>query len=170
MCFTDGAFPFNVNYLQILLYQLWHSVAGAKALARLFFLAGLGTWIFAVWRLRVQVPAHLAISSLLALSFVSLYHSVSDATALTLALCWALRKEGESWTLAKRALCVIFVLMLLPGHSVLIRIAPHLGQAITAAWWWKLLVARYFVWLLLAFNAVLLYALLKLPKRGFTPG
>jgi hypothetical protein len=49
--------------------------------------------------------------------------------------------------------------MMLPGHSALIRSAPHLSAAIAESWWWKLLVARYFIWLLLALNVVLLYAL-----------
>ena len=159
--FTEGAFPFNVNYVQIVLFQFWHNVIAVKLLAHGMFVAGLAVWGFALVRVKSRAPATLALSSLLGLSFVSLYHSVSDATVLALVLCWALQKEkeGNQWEWPKRAACFIFCLMLLPGHSLLIRIAPHLAPFIANAWWWKLFVARYFVWLLVMFNAVLLYTL-----------
>jgi hypothetical protein len=155
--FTDGALPFHVNILQVLLYQLWPSVRGVSLLANGLFICGLAIWAFALWRGRFALPAPLAISSLVGLSFVSLYHSVSDVAMLTLALCWAFKKHGEEqWSWTRRLTCGILLLMLLPGHSALMRITPHLATSITAAWWWKLFVARYFVWLLCALNLVLL--------------
>ena len=71
-------------------------------------------------------------------------------------------------TWSKRATCILFLLMMLPGHSVLIRSAPHLSSAVTESWWWKLLVARYFIWLLLGLNGVLLYALVTSGLVGET--
>jgi hypothetical protein len=96
---------------------------------------------------------------LIALSFVSMYHSVSDVTALTLALCWAIPAESKAWTKARVAVCAIFLLMMLPGHSVLMRFSPRLPEAVTMSWWWSLFVARYFVWLLFALNVALLAGL-----------
>ncbi len=159
--FTKGALPFHVNIFQVILYQLWPNVTGVSLLAHAIFVCGLAVWAFALWRARFRVPVPLAISSLIALSFISLYHSVSDVVVLTLALCWAIRKEGEeqTWSWQRRLTCVILVIMLLPGHSVLMRATPHLAASITTAWWWNLFVARYFVWLLFAFNIVLLSAL-----------
>ena len=49
--------------------------------------------------------------------------------------------------------------MMLPGHSVLMRLSPHIAESITTTWWWNLFVARYFVWLLVALNVTLLFGL-----------
>jgi|GEM_PF-3443399 hypothetical protein len=157
--FTPGAFPFHVNMTQVILYQFVHSVFAANLIARLLFVSGLAVWILILWRARFRIPAPLAIASLLALSFISLYHSVSDTTILTLALCWAIPAGQQPWTRIKIATCVIFLLMMLPGHSALMRLSPHIASSITTAWWWNLFVARYFVWLLLALNVVLLFGL-----------
>jgi hypothetical protein len=168
--FTEGAMPFHVNTSQVILYQLLRNVTVTSVAAFGIFGCGLAVWLFVVVirdRFRVSVP--LAISSLLALSFISIYHSVSDVTILTLALCWAYRDEHEPMPWSKRATCILFLLMMLPGHSALIRLAPHLSAELTDTWWWKLLVARYFIWLLLALNAVLLYALVTSQSKSKTP-
>jgi hypothetical protein len=164
--FTEGAMPFHVNTSQVILYQFLHRVALVNVLAQSLFIFGLMAWLFTVWRARFQVSIPLAISSLLALSFISIYHSVSDVTILTLALCWAFRDQPALRGWSQRATCILFLLMMLPGHSLLIRSAPHLSASIADSWWWKLLVARYFIWLLLALNAVLLYALVRSSAAG----
>ncbi len=166
--FTEGAMPFHVNTSQAILYQLCHRVILTSVLAHSMFACGLVLWSYAVWRARFRVSVPLAISSLVALSFVSLYHSVSDVTILILALCWAYGEGQGPMTWSKRATCILFLLMMLPGHSVLIRSAPHLNSAVTESWWWKLLVARYFIWLLLGLNAVLLHALVSSGFAGET--
>jgi hypothetical protein len=157
--FGDGAFPYHVNVIQVVIYQLWHSVAASQFVAYALFAVGLAFWILALKRASFRVPVPLAISSLLALSFISLYHSVSDATILTLALCWAVPGKAESWKPVKIVTCILFLIMMLPGHSALMRISPHVSAAITSAWWWKLFVARYFVWLLAALNVTLLFGM-----------
>ena len=91
--FTEGAMPFHVNTSQVILYQLLHRVTLTSVLAYFMFACGLVLWSYAVWRARFRVSVPLAISSLVALSFVSLYHSVSDVTILILALCWAYGKN-----------------------------------------------------------------------------
>jgi hypothetical protein len=157
--FTPGGFPYHVNMFQVILYQLVHSVSGANWIARGLFVAGIVAWLGIVWRTRFRVPVVLAISSLVALSFVSMYHSVSDVTVLTLALCWAIPAGSKAWARPGIAVCVIFFLMMLPGHSVLMRFSPRLPEAVTMSWWWSLFVARYFVWLLFALNVALLAGL-----------
>ncbi|MGA6980881.1 MAG: glycosyltransferase family 87 protein [Candidatus Sulfotelmatobacter sp.] len=159
--FTEGSLPFHVSTMQVVLYQIVHRVTLTSVIAQLLFMLGLTLWVFAMVRNRFQVSVPLAISSLLALSFISLYHSVPDTTILTLALCWAYGRNADlEKNLTKRVVCIIFLLLMLPGHSVLIRSAGHLSPWLTESWWWKLLVARYFAWLLLALNCVLLYALM----------
>jgi hypothetical protein len=157
--FTEGALPFHVNIAQILLYQGFHNVFAPNVIAHLLFLSGLAFWSLMLWRASFRIPATLAIASLLALSFVSLYHSVADTTILTLALCWAIPAGNQSWTRTRIAICVVLLLMMLPGHSALMRLSPHIGAQITTAWWWRLFVARYFVWLLLALNVTLLFGM-----------
>jgi hypothetical protein len=164
--FTSGALPFHVNIIQIILYQLLHSVLASSLIAHTIFVSGLAIWILLLWRTNFRISAPLAISSLLALSFLSLYHSVSDATILTLALCWAIPGEHQPWTRIKIVTCVLFLLMMLPGHSALMRLSPHIGASITMAWWWNLFVARYFVWLLLALSVVLLFGLWDSARSG----
>jgi Glycosyltransferase family 87 len=159
--FTEGALPFHVNISQVIFYQVLHRAGTANLLAYLIFILGLAVWGYGVWRARFRLPVPLAISSLVALSFISLYHSVSDVTALILALCWAFGKKTPSSNWPKRATCVIFLMLMLPGHSALMRATPHLAAWMTESWWWRLLVARYFIWLLLSLNAVLLYALVE---------
>lgn len=163
--FTEGAFPFHVNTIQVVLYPVLRNVTATNGLAHFIFLMGLAIWAYSLWKSRFQVPVALALSSLSALSFISLYHSVADVTVLTLSLCWALQTRGvPDW--AERATCFVFLLMMMPGHSILMRGAPHLSSWVTQSWWWKFLVARYFVWLLLALNVTLLYALVISVRRN----
>jgi hypothetical protein len=167
--FTEGAYPFHVNNVQVVLYQFLHNVSATNKLAHGIFLAGLAVWGVAVFRGRFHPPTSLALSSLVALTFISLYHTVNDVTFLTLALCWAYGGQDEL-TWPKRLTCILFLLLMLPGHSVLMRSMPYLGSAVLGSWWWKILIARYFVWLLLALNGVLLYSLIISAFGGNSSG
>jgi hypothetical protein len=157
--FSEGALPFHVNIVQVVLYQWLHNVFESNLIAYGLYLSGIVFWSLMLWRARFRIPAPLAIASLIALSFISLYHSVADTTILTLALAWAIPAEEQPWTRTRIAICVIFLLMMLPGHSALMRLAPGLAASITSAWWWQLFVARYFVWLLSALNVALLFGM-----------
>jgi hypothetical protein len=157
--FSEGSLPFHVNIVQVILYQWLHSVFESNLIAHMLFATGIAFWSLMLWRSRFRIPASLAIASLLALSFISLYHSVADTTILTLALGWAIPVEGQPWTRIRIAICVTFLLMMLPGHSALMRLSPGLAASITNAWWWHLFVARYFVWLLSALNLTLLFGM-----------
>lgn len=154
--FSEGALPFHVNIVQVILYQWFHNVFASNVIAHLLYLTGIVFWGWMLWRARFRIPASLAIASLIALSFISLYHSVADTTILTLALAWSIPAEEQPWTRIRIAIGVIFLGMMLPGHSALMRLSPHLAASVTSAWWWHLFVARYFVWLLSALNVALL--------------
>jgi len=157
--FTEGALAFHVNNIQVILYRLLHNVFTSNLLAHALFLSGLVVWTLILWRAEFRIPAPLAISSLLALSFLSLYHSVSDVTILTLALGWVVSDGCQAWTRTKTSICILFFLLMMPGHSFLMRLTPHLDASVTTQWWWTLFVARYFVWLLLTLSIALLAAL-----------
>jgi hypothetical protein len=165
--FTEGALPFHVNNIQVIVYQLVHRAELANVLAYGLFVCGLVVWGVAINRTRFQMSVPLAISSLAGLSFISLYHSVSDVTVLTLALCWAFGKTDGPDGWKKRTTCGLFLLAMLPGHSALMRMTPYLASWITNSWVWNFFVARYFIWLLLSLNAVLLYSLaVQTRQRG----
>jgi hypothetical protein len=114
-------------------------------------------WAYFVFRGRVRSET-LAISSLLALSFLSVYHRVNDAGILTLALCWALGRVDHQLRSTRRAVLFLLLLLLAPGQGVLTRLQPNLAPWVAHSWWWNLVIAPYFVWALFALSAVLLYA------------
>lgn len=143
--FTEGSLPFHVNDTQVIFYQFFHSVRAADVSACFLFSCGLILWVIFVFKAHFRVYPPLALASLWALSFLALYHSVSDATILTLALCWVFRDLKCPLGSGKVATCVLFVLLMLPGHSMLMRMSPHISSGIIESWWWRLFVARYFV-------------------------
>lgn len=167
--FTEGALPFHVNNTQVVFYQFFHSVRASNLAAYSLFFCGVILWAIFIFRGRFRVNTPLAVASLWALSFLALYHSVSDATVLTLALCWVFAdvKWPMDWT--KVAACVLFLLLMLPGHSILMRVSPHIISGVAQSWWWRLFVARYFVWLLIVLDIVLLISLVEEVKKKTSP-
>jgi len=168
--FIQGSLPFHVNIVQVIVYQIVGSVLVANLIAYSLFIAGVALWVVLLWRSGDSIPATLAIASLLALSFLATYHSVSDAPVLLLALCWAFPpaapKRSRVWTLWKRLACLLFLGLMLPGHSILMRTTPRVPIWLTSAWWWNLFVARYFVWLLLSLAVVLLMGMVAESRKG----
>ena len=114
-------------------------------------------WAYVVFRGGVRSEP-LAISSLLALSFLSVYHRVNDAGILTLALCWALGSVDQQLRWTRRAVLFLLLLLLVPGQGVLTRLQLYLALRVMQSWWWNLVIAPYFIWVLFALSAVLLYA------------
>ena len=154
-----AANPFRLPLvnLQVVLYPLVHSSITANLLAHVIFISGMVVWAFVVFRGRVQSET-LAISSLLALSFLSVYHRVNDAGVLTLALCWALGRVDQQLRWARCAVFFLLLLLLAPGQGVLTRLQPYLPPRVAHSWGWNIVIAPYFVWTLFALSVVLLYA------------
>jgi len=152
--------------LQVVLYPLVHRASSANLLAHAIFILGMVVWAYVVFRGGVPSEA-LAISSLLALSFLSVYHRVNDAGILTLAICWALGSVDPRLRWTRRAVVFLLLVLLVPGQGALTRLQPHLDQRVTQSWWWNLVIAPYFVWVLLALSAVLLYAVVISGRDGF---
>ncbi|MBZ5612714.1 MAG: DUF2029 domain-containing protein [Acidobacteriia bacterium] len=143
--------------LQVVLYPLVHSAISANLLAHAIFILGMVVWAYVVFRGGVRSEP-LAISSLLALSFLSVYHRVNDAGILTLALCWALGSVDQQLRWTRRAVLFLLLLLLVPGQGVLTRLQLYLALRVMQSWWWNLVIAPYFIWVLFALSAVLLYA------------
>jgi len=153
---TANPFRFPLVNLQVALYPFAHSAVAANALAYAIFLLGAAIWAYAMFWGRLRSDT-LAISSLLALSFLCVYHRINDAGILTLALCWGF-EEGAEQLRRTRGLVVALVLMLAAGQSVLARAGPYFPSWVTDSAWWNLVLVPYFVWILLLLNGVLLYA------------
>jgi hypothetical protein len=164
--FTEGSLPFHVNVIQVLFYRAFHNIQAANIAAHALTIVGVLMWMLLMRRTDSRISGPLAITTILSLSFISLYHSVSDATVLTLAAAWIL--EGQPWTRTKTLACSIFSVLMLPGHSALMRLTPELSSSVTSAWWWTLLINRYFVWSLVALDVVLLVALAEESRRSAT--
>lgn len=138
MASLKARLAFHVNTSQVIFYQMLHRAQSANRLAHCGFASGLVIWSVAVWRERFHISAYPRLwpfRRLAALSFIAWYQSVSDGTALTLALRWAFPREQESPSWSKRRTCVLFLLLMLPAPSLLMRLAPHRSASITAAWW-----------------------------------
>ncbi len=158
---------FDLANFQIVLDPLLgRSAANAVA----YGLAGLGfvLWIYAVYRNPECSPA-LALASVLALSFLPVYHRVYDTGILTLVLAWIFGAAADDskrivpdqrHRLVKRIAFALFLLLLLPIQSIAIRAHSNLSPQAAQPWWWNSVIAPYTSWTLLAFSAVLLYALL----------
>jgi Glycosyltransferase family 87 len=135
---------------------------GANAVAYAVAGLGFGLWVYAVHR-NPRCSDSLALSSLLALSFLPVYHRVYDTGILTLALAWMfdtrLRNLDHRQKIVKGIAAGLFLLLLLPIQSVAVRAQSYLSPQAIHSWWWNFVLAPYTSWTLLAFSAVLLYAL-----------
>jgi len=139
---------------------------GANAVAYGVAALGFGLWIYAVHR-NPRCSDSLALSSLLALSFLPVYHRVYDTGILTLALAWIfdtrLRDLDHRQKIVKGIGAGLFLLLLLPIQSAAVRAQSYLSPQAIHSWWWNFVLAPYTSWTLLGFSAVLLYALFVSP-------
>lgn len=145
--------------------------SGATAGALCFGAIGLCVWIYAILRNPRYSPA-LALTTLIALSFLPVYHRVYDTGILTLLLAWIFesndrsddrsndRSDHRQQTL-KRIALALFLILLLPSQSLAVRAKSYLSPQAIHSWWWNSMIAPYTAWTLLALSAVLLYALVQ---------
>ena len=151
---------FQLVNIQVVFWQWFHAGLAANILAYALFIFGLLVWTWSVMRGR-SCPPSLALTALLALSFLSIYHSVTDVGILVLGFCWVL---GTADGQLKRTKISVFLLLLglsLPTHSLLLRLEPHLSYSATSSWWWTGIVAPSFIWNMLLLNLVLIWAIAR---------
>lgn len=131
--------------------------SGATVVAICIGVLGLGVWIYTVLRNPRSSPA-LALTALIALSFLPVYHRVYDTGILTLVLAWLFESDPRQ-NRVKRIALALFLILLLPIQSLAVRSQSYLSPQQLNSWWWNSVLAPYTAWMLLAFSAVLLYAL-----------
>ena len=144
--------------LQVVLYPIMGHTA--SLLAYLIFAIGLGVWFWAVWK-NQSCPETLALSSLLALGFLPIYHRAYDIGILTLTLCWVLGRATDPFALLRKTTLTLMLLFLIP-ERIFGSAITHLPSVLRSTTWWYMIVQSHFVWILLLLNIVLLYALVQL--------
>jgi hypothetical protein len=163
--FTAGnSLRFQLVNLQVIFWQCLHSSVAANAIADTLFIAGLVVWIWAMRRGRLGT---LGLASLLALSFLSFYHSVTDVSILLLGFCWVLSNEDVQLRWTKLFLFLLLLGLSVPSHSLLLRLEPHLSQSATSSWWWTGIIAPWFIWNMLLLNVALIYAVVRSSLNAF---
>jgi len=164
---------FDLANFQIVLDPLLGR-SGANAVAYGLAAFGFVLWMYAVYR-NPRCSTALALTSALALSFLPVYHRVYDTGILTLVLAWIFGSAAHDpngidadhrHRLVKRIAFALFLLLMLPIQSVAIRAQAYLSPQAAQPWWWNSVIAPYTSWTLLAFSAVLLYALLASPRTN----
>jgi hypothetical protein len=157
--FTAGnPLRFQLVNLQVVLWQWFEGRAAANIIAGAFFLVGLAVWTWTIMRGRVGSPL-LSLTALLALSFLSIYHSVTDVSILLLGYAWALGTADGQLKRTKWVVLLVLFGLSLPSHSFLLRLEPHLSHAATSSWWWTGIIAPCFIWNMLLLNVVLIAAM-----------
>jgi len=152
---------FGLVNLQVLLYVIVHNRAVANGLALAAgIIAGLW-WLFLLCRRSANGQQLLALSALVVISLLPVYHRLYDASLLAFPLAWSLTElPGRVRRLANIAFCLILP-FLVPGGTLLeqIELRGYVNAAVRSAWWWKALVMPHQVWVLAILSVVLLVAM-----------
>jgi len=152
---------FGLVNVQVLLYAILHDRALANGLAlAVGIIAGLW-WLFLFRRRSSSEPHLLALSALVVISLLPVYHRLYDASLLVFPLAWSLTElSGKIRVLGNITLCLILP-FLVPGGSLLEQIqrSGYITSAVRGSWWWNAIVAPHQVWALVILSVVLLEAM-----------
>ena len=151
------------NHLGLLnLERVLYPLVGRSGslLACLVFAIGLATWFWAIHR-NPSCPETLALGSLLALSFLPIYHRIYNVGILTLILCWALGRAGEPLGGLRRIALILMLLFLIPERAFQSFSDAYLPTVMRSSAWWEMIIQPHAVWILLLLNIVLISALVE---------
>jgi hypothetical protein len=152
---------FGLVNLQVLLYVILHDRAIANGLALgVAIIAGLW-WLFLVNRRSGSGQHLLALSALVVISLLPIYHRLYDTSLLVFPLAWSLTDlSGKIRSLGNFTFCLILP-FLVPGGSLLeqIQLRGYVSAAVRGAWWWNAMVMPHQVWVLVILTVVLLEAM-----------
>ena len=149
---------FSLINLQVLVYALWHRAGVANA-----FAIGLSAVLLVIWIVlllrsgRNNDDALLALSAVVVLSLLPVYHRLYDAFLLIFPLCWSLREFSGPRKKFARGAVLLMLPFLVPGGSALEEMQHKLREAIARSWWWSCVVMPHEVWCLLLLGVLLLW-------------
>ena len=160
--FTEGnPIRFGLVNLQVLLYVVLHNRALANGVAlAVGIIAGLW-WLFLLSRRSGSGRNLLAVSTLVVISLLPVYHRLYDASLLVFPLAWSLTElSGTIRSLGNITFCLILP-FLVPGGSLLeqIQLRGYVSTAVRSSWWWNAMVMPHQVWAILILSVVLLEAM-----------
>ncbi|MBZ5547274.1 MAG: DUF2029 domain-containing protein [Acidobacteriia bacterium] len=152
---------FGLVNLQVLHYVLFHDRATANGLAlTVGILAGLW-WLFLLSRRSANGRHLLALSALVVISLLPVYHRLYDASLLVFPLAWSLTElRGKIRSLGNITFCLILP-FLVPGGTLLeqMQLRGYVGATVRGTWWWSAMVMPHQVWAILILSVVLLKAM-----------
>ena len=152
---------FGLVNLQVLLYVILHNRVVANGLAlTVGILAGLW-WLFRFHRRWGSGRHLLALSALVVISLLPVYHRLYDASLLVFPLAWSLTElRGKIRSLGNITFCLILP-FLVPGGTLLeqMQLRGYVGATVRGTWWWSAMVMPHQVWAILILSVVLLKAM-----------
>jgi glycosyl transferase family 87 len=150
---------FGLVNLQVLLYVILHDRAIANGLALAVAISAGLWWLFLLNRRSGSGQHLLALSTLVVISLLPVYHRLYDASLLVFPLAWSLTElSGKIRSLGNITFCLILP-FLVPGGTVLEQIQLSVSAGVRGAWWWNAMVMPHQVWVLVILSVVLLEAM-----------
>ena len=160
--FTEGnPIRFGLINFQVAAYMLLHNREGASLVAIAVAAAGGMLWLFLICKGKEHVSELLALSALVVLSLLPIYHRFYDASLLIFPLALSLTAlNGPLRVWARSALAVIVLVFLFPGGTAFQQLqqAGHFA-ALKNYSWWNTLVLPHECWSLFILAALLLVAM-----------
>ena len=151
---------FNMVNAQVAFYSLVKSVVWSNVLTFLIVGSLLGLWLWFIIKNRAGWNL-LALSTLVTICLLPVYHRFYDAVLLIFPLAWAwlCARPKQRWRIS--ALVAPF---LIPGAALLGQtgLAASVSRMPTTSFDWRLLLLSHEAWLLLLLSAVLLYEMRSL--------
>jgi hypothetical protein len=170
---TANPFRFELLNAQVLFQPLVHSATVANVAAWSFFAIGVAVWTWATLRhswfnassLRsTKGDELLALSSLLALGILPVYHRSYEASIALLPLAWVIRNWKRAAGVVPFTLAIAF--MLAPAQSAIVRAAARLSPSTLNAPFWNLVVCAYGTATVLFLNFTVLTTLVRFTNEG----
>jgi len=147
----------SIVNLQPAIYQISHNKTDANLIAGAVFLIALVVWVFQVWTR--SIPPTLALSALILISIVPLYHRTNDLGILVLPLAWAIANWHNAVRRYEVAVAVTAGTLYIPFAAILSRAETQLSPNIVASAWWRVFIAQSQSWIVLLLAALLLLAM-----------
>lgn len=157
---TANPLSFQLVNLQVPMYALFHSVAGANGAAFLLAICLAGMWSMCLIRHASQ-SVLLELGAIHCIALLPVYHRSMDAAVLLLVLAWCVTPLAHPSKLSKWASLALIPFFLAPGSAVLYSLASS-GQVSakwTTSWIWQALLIPQQTWAILMLAIALLCAM-----------
>jgi len=144
--------------LQVLLDPILKTRSATNAAALSISAILFVTWLSFVLRHKRGQPDLLAVSGLVVLTLLPIYHRFYDAGLLILPFCWVMARYEAILPRRRMVALCLLIPFLLPGGSLLevLQARGKVPAYVAGGWWWNSLVMPHATWSLLALSLLLL--------------